>query len=85
MWFDRATAGMVGDNIHVLNPGTTTASVQVKLGASSLSFSLGPGAETHVSFPAGKIGGPVSIISTLPVLAAQRVQYFQTFNEVDAG
>ena len=43
------------------------------------------GGEIHVTFPAGKIGGPVSISSTQPVLAAQRVQSYQSFNEVSAG
>jgi hypothetical protein len=84
-WFDRASAGMVGDNIHVLNPGTSSSVVTVTLGANApIVFTLGAGAETHVTFPAGQIGGPVKISATLPVLASQRVQYYQTFNEVVA-
>jgi hypothetical protein len=84
-WFDRATPGMVGDNIHVLNPGNAAASVTVTMaGAGPISFSLDPGAETHVSFGRGKIGGPVKITSTQPVLASQRVQDYQSFNEVVA-
>src|SRR5207247_122441 len=78
MWFDRATAGMVGDNIHVLNPGTTSANVTVSLpGASSIVFVVAAGGEAHVTFPAGKIGGPITITSSVPVLGAQRVQYYQ--------
>jgi len=38
-----------------------------------------------VSFAAGSLGGPVTITSSQPVLAAQRVQYFQSFNEVPAA
>ena len=84
-WFDRASAGMVGDNIHVLNPGTSSSDVTVTLGSNTpIVFTLGAGAETHVTFPAGQIGGPVKISATLPVLASQRVQYYQTFNEVVA-
>jgi len=77
---------MVGDNIHVLNPGSSTASVMVSMpGRSAISVSVAPGAEAHVSFPIGSLGGPVTITSTQPVLAAQRVQYFQSFNEVPAA
>jgi hypothetical protein len=86
MWFDRATPGMVGDNIHILNPGTSSASVTVSLpGASPLTFTVAAGAEVHVTFPARKIGGPVTITSSVPVLAVQRVQYYQSFNEVAAA
>jgi len=86
MWFDRATAGMVGDNIHVLNTSVTTANVTVSLaGASNIVFPLQAGQETYVTFPEGHIGGPVTITSSQTVLAAQRVQYFQTFNEVPAA
>jgi IPT/TIG domain-containing protein/cysteine-rich secretory family protein len=86
MWFDRATNGMVADNIHVLNPGATAASITVSLpGASSVVFTLAAGRETYVSFPVGRLGGPVTITSSVPVLAAQRVQYYQSFNEVPAA
>lgn len=86
MWFDKATAGMSNDNIHVLNAGTVSANVMVSLtGASPATFALAAGMETYVSFPAGSIGGPVTITSDQPVLAAQRVQYYQTFSEVPAA
>jgi spore germination protein YaaH len=86
MWFDRATAGMVGDNIHVLNPGAAAVKVTVTLpGASPIVFSLGAGQETYVTFLPGHIGGPVTITSSAPVLAAQRVEYYQSFNEVPAS
>jgi hypothetical protein len=82
-WFDKASAGMVNDNIHLVNPGTTLATGAVNIpGGASISFSVAGGAETYVSFPAGTIGGPVIVTSSQPVLASQRVQYYQSFNEV---
>jgi len=86
MWFDRASPGMNNDNIHVLNISGATANVTVSLaGASPNVFTLRAGMETYVSFPPGNIGGPVTITSDQPVLAAQRVQYYQTFSEVPAA
>jgi hypothetical protein len=38
-----------------------------------------------VTFPPGSIGGPVTIASDQPVLAAQRIQYYRTFSEVPAA
>jgi hypothetical protein len=81
-WFDHVSSpGILNDNIHVLNPGTATATVTVTLGASQQVLTVAAGAESYTSFP-GIIGGPVTVSSTLPVLASQRVQYFQSFNEV---
>jgi hypothetical protein len=82
-WYDKATPGMLADNIHVLNPGTTVATVTISLpGANPINLTLASGAETYTSFPAGIIGGPVTISSSVPVLSAARVQYYQSFNEV---
>ena len=84
-WYDKASPGMLNDNVHLLNPGTTSADVTVSLaGAAPRSVSVGPGAETYVSFPQGTIGGPVTVTATQPVLASQRVQYYSSFNEVPA-
>ena len=44
-----------------------------------------PGAEAYVSFPPGTIGGPVTVSSSQPVLASQRVQYYSSFTEVHAA
>jgi hypothetical protein len=89
--YDKAGPGMVADNIHLLNPGTVSASVTVAVSASSLpnstpvnpqTVSVGPGAEAWVTFPYGTYGGPVTITSSQPVLASQRVNLYQSFNEI---
>ena len=83
-WYDRASAGMSNDNIHVLNPGTTTANVTVSVpGATPQTVTVGAGAEVYVNFPA-TIGGPamVTVNSGPAVLASQRVQYYSSFNEI---
>jgi hypothetical protein len=84
-WFDKASPGMVNDNIHVVNPGTTTVNMTVGLGGANQIVSVGPGAGGYVTFPAGTIGGPVTVTSTQPVLASQRVQYYSSFNEIWAA
>jgi hypothetical protein len=82
-WYDKASPGMNNDNIHLMNPGTSIATVTVTLaGAPTQTVDVAGGAGTYVTFPAGNIGGPVKISSTQPVLASQRVQYYSTFNEV---
>ncbi len=83
-WYDLASPGMVGDNVHLLNPQSGPVSVQVQVGGAVLNPTLGAGQETWVSFP-GVIGGPLLISASAPVLASQRVQYYQTFNESAAG
>ena len=86
MWFDNASTGMVGDNIHIYNQTPTMANVTVSLpGATPLVFTVAGNTEKYVTFPPGTIGGPVTISSDQPVLAAQRIQYYQTFNEVEAS
>jgi hypothetical protein len=82
-WYDKASPGMFNDNIHLLNPGGTSATVTVSLsGATPQMVTVAAGAESYVTFPAGSIGGPVTVSSSQPVLASQRVQYYSTFNEV---
>src|SRR5207248_11738086 len=84
-WFDKASPGMLNDNIHILNPGGTVANVTISLpGAVAQVLAVAPGQESYATFPTGTIGGPVTVTSDQPVLASQRVQYYQTFNEVVA-
>jgi hypothetical protein len=87
MWYDKASTGFAQDNIHLLNPGTATAFVTVTLGSTVLTATVPADGESYVTFPQGTIGGPVKItVTTGPgILAAARVQYYQTFNEIWAA
>jgi hypothetical protein len=67
-----------------VNPGTTTAAGAVTVAGRQQSFSIPGGQEAIVSFPRGTIGGPVTVTSSQPVLAVQRVTYFQSFSEIPA-
>jgi murein DD-endopeptidase MepM/ murein hydrolase activator NlpD len=84
-WYDTFSPGMIADNIHVLNPGASAVTGTVALAGSVVSFSLDPGAERYFGFGSGVINGPVTINASGPVIASQRVQYYQSFNEVLAG
>jgi hypothetical protein len=85
-WFDKASTGFANVNVHLLNPGSVSATVTVTLpGATTLTATVGAGVETYVTFPFGTIGGPVTVTSSVPILAAQRVQYYQTFNEISSS
>ena len=83
-WYDKQSTGMYQDNLHLLNPGATTASGTIAIsGGPSQGFSVGAGQENHYSFPQGTIGGPITVTVTSGpgVLASQRVSYYQSFNE----
>jgi Ni,Fe-hydrogenase III small subunit len=82
-WFDRVSSpGFQGDNVHIINPGTATANVTVHIpGCSDQSQAIAAGQEQYLTCPGG-FGGPVTVSSDVPVLASQRVQYYQSFNEV---
>jgi hypothetical protein len=75
---------MYSDNIHLANPGTVDATVTVGVTVNSqittTTVTVPAGGRTYVNFP-GKIGGPVTVNSTQPVLPSQRVRYYQSFNE----
>jgi len=76
------------DNVHILNPGATAASGTVAIsGGPSQNFSVAAGQEQFYSFPAGTIGGPITVMVTSGpgVVASQRVEYYQSFNEVSAS
>ncbi len=82
-WYDRASTGFVQDNVHLLNPGVTAASVSVAVpNAATLLATVPAGGETYVHFPQGTIGGPVMVTSSVAILSSQRVQYNNSFNEV---
>jgi hypothetical protein len=81
-WYDQG--GNFGvDNIQLVNPSATAATVTVKLGSSTQTVSVAAGGADYVSFP-GEVGGPVLITSTVPILASSRTEYMDSFNEVKA-
>src|ERR1700682_1645022 len=85
-WYDKASPSMYNDNVHLLNPGATSATVTVSVpGANPQTATVGAGAQAYVNFPQGSIGGPVTVTSSQPVLASQRVQYNNSFSEVWAA
>jgi hypothetical protein len=82
-WYDKASAGFVNDNVHLINTSGSVANVFVSVpGATSASVQIPIGGTTYVTFPQGTIGGPVTVNSDVAVLASQRVEYNQSFNEV---
>jgi hypothetical protein len=83
-WFDNATPGMTNDNIHIVNPGGPTANVTVKLGSQTKSLAVPAGGQAYTTFAPNSIGGPITVTADQPVLASQRVLYFQSFNETPA-
>src|SRR5439155_472439 len=84
-WYDKASPGMNNDNIHLMNPGGSSATVTVTLaGATTQVVDVASGGGAYVTFPKGSIGGPVMVSSTQPVLASQRGQDYPTFNELSA-
>lgn len=86
-WFDRISSpGFASDNIHVVNPSGASATVTVTIPGQpgcAPAADIQPGGEAVFTCATG-FGGPVHIQATQPVLASQRVIYYQTFNEVDA-
>jgi Ni,Fe-hydrogenase III small subunit len=82
-WYDSVSPGFAVDNVHVLNPGSSAASVTVDIPGcpAQTDDNLAAGAETFFSCSGG-YGGPVTVTSTNPVLASQRVEFNKSFNEV---
>jgi hypothetical protein len=79
---------MVDDSIHMFNPGAMPASVAIHApGATDVMATVPIGGETYATFPSGTIGGPVTVTVTSgpAVLITQRVEYYQSFNEIWIG
>ena len=84
-WYDNASPGMIGDNIHVYNPDSTNpANLAFHLGSVTLNATVQPSREAVISLPAGNIGGPLHFTSDRPVIASQRVETATSFNELPA-
>jgi molybdopterin-binding protein len=81
-WYDLQSAGVRADTIHVTNPGGAVATGTISLpSVTPINFTVAPGQDAYSQFPAGTIGGPVTITSDQPVLASLRAWYYQSFNE----
>jgi hypothetical protein len=79
-WYDMQGASW--DAIHMLNPGTTTANIEIYVGGTSrATLSLGPGAATYQTFP-GLVGGPVRVVSDQPIWVTQRIVGWGGWKEV---
>jgi len=79
-WYDRVGASI--DNIHFINPGSSTANIQVYIGeALRGSYSLNPSAASYVNYP-GLIGGPVRVLSDQPIWCTQRIVGWGGFKEL---
>jgi hypothetical protein len=85
-WFDRVSStGFTNDNVHVINIGSASATITAYIPpcgtVASVPVLTPPGKEAILTCATG-YAGPVVISSpNVPVLASQRVQFFQTFNE----
>jgi uncharacterized protein YvpB len=83
-WYDHASAGMQQDDIHVVNPGSQDSAGAISApGLAPIAFSVPAGQERYYSWPAGGIGGPVTVtVSSGPgVLASQRLSMPPNFLE----
>jgi Ni,Fe-hydrogenase III small subunit len=86
-WFDRiSSAGFKADNIHLVNPNSTTANVTVAIPGCGPQAVQVPPTGYQIATCGNGFGGPVTVSSTngVGVLASQRVQYYDSFNEVAA-
>jgi len=79
-WYDKVNTQI--DNIHFLNPETSkVASIKIYIAGNLMqTITLGPGRATYVYYPS-KIGGPVLIISDIPIMSTQRVVGWSSFEE----
>jgi hypothetical protein len=87
-WYDKISdPGFKADDVHVINPGASTANVRVHIPGSpacDLNGTVSAGADAYFSCATG-FGGPVTVDSDQPVLGSQRVKYYASFNEVAAA
>lgn len=83
-WYDNASPGVVNDNIHIVNPSGSTVTGTLQLGSRTVPFSIAGGGQGYYPMPAGSVGGPLVLSAGARVIASQRVQYYQSFNEVPA-
>jgi hypothetical protein len=78
-WYDMQ--GAESDAIHIINTGTSDATVQVYVGGelqSTLTVSAG---EAMFVYYLGLIAGPVRVVSDVPIMMSQRILGWQSFEE----
>ena len=74
-WFDLASSWITSDSIAVANPGSTAASGTISMGSNTpLSINVAAGQMAYYNFPAGQLGGPVTVAASVPVVISQRTQ-----------
>jgi hypothetical protein len=79
-WYDKV--GSTIDNIHFVNPGSSTANIQVYIGGILRgTYTLAPGGASYVNYP-GLIGGPVKVVSNQPIWCTQRIVGWEGFKEL---
>jgi len=82
-WYDMAGASW--DAIHFLNPsGTSTAHVNVYIAGNLMTatpLAMTPGEGAYLTYPE-VIGGPVRIVSDVPIFSTQRVVGWNDFDEI---
>ncbi len=79
-WYDLVNTQ--SDDVYLINPSTQTATVNVCVaGYLRGTYNVPPKQEVATSFP-GIIGGPLRILSNVPVFASQRVIGFSDFAEI---
>jgi hypothetical protein len=78
-WYDMQSAQW--DGIHVINPGASSATVQVFVGGVLKStISVGAGQAAYVYY-SGLASGPVRVVSNVPIISSQRILGWQSFEE----
>lgn len=80
-FYDDGQDGFGSDHIHIFCPSCTgTATVNINFNLTTEAFNIPQGGEAVVEFP-GEKGGPVFLFSAQPIVASQRVFYFNSFAE----
>jgi len=85
-WYDRASAGVTAQTVHVANVSGSPATGTISLpGATPIQFSVANGQDIYLAFPPGTQGGPLVIAASQPVIASLRGWYYQSLTEIPSG
>ena len=84
-WYDLASPGARAETVHITNLSGADVTGSLALpGVRPVPFSVANGQDGYFTFPYGTIGGPLTVTSTLPVLATLRAWYYQSMSEMPA-